>query len=192
MRPDGSGAHEIGGADEIDEADTVLPPPRGLPIDPDDKLWHTGSFAAVTDEPEPRRKRKLTAGLAFLGAATTAVCTYAGVELAGIAGLNPPSPPRYVINEQANAQPGVVNAQPGDVNSQPGNVLVPSPALPPQAIPPGPATAGTRQPGAVAPAGTRSGDTRTHKSRSDGDKSDSDKSDGDKSSRRKHKSKSDD
>ena len=185
MRPDGDRVREIDGADGIDGADTVLPPPRGLPIDPDDTLWHTGSFAAVTDEPAPQRKRKLTAGLAFLGAATTAVCTYAGVELAGIAGLDPPSPPRYVINEQANAQQG--------------DTPLPAVAPPPRpALPPRPATVDPRSPVPGTPATTR-GQVRddndrdkAHQDRSRGDKSDGDKSDGDKSGRRKHKSKSDD
>lgn len=103
MQPDDCG---VGGIDGIDDADAVLPPPPGAPFDPDDQLWHTASFAAIADARPPQRKRKLTAGLACLGAAATAMCTYAGVELAGFVGLNPPSPPRYVVNEQANGQQG--------------------------------------------------------------------------------------
>src|SRR5581483_10635046 len=113
MRPDGTDA------DGLDDVEAVLPPPRELPLDPDDRLWHTAGFAAVRDE-APRRTLKLTAGMSALGVATLAVFVFAGLERAGAAGLAPPSPPRYVIDERANAQMGD--------HPEPGAVAPPLPA----------------------------------------------------------------
>lgn len=173
MRPEGNGADGFDEAERFAEVEDVLPPPRELPVDPDDRLWHTASFAAVADDEPARRKLKLTAGMSFLGAATVAVCAFAGFELAGIAGVSPPSPPRYVIDQQADARQG--EAQHVD----------PGPAPLPAAAPPPPA-AGTRP-----PTPDRTTITRDRRRGDDSDESgSSDKPN--KSERRKRKSKSDD
>lgn len=129
MHKDAGAAH---GYDEA--ADAVLPPPHERPVDPDEHLWHTESFAAITDEPE--RRKKLATGLAVLGVSTIALCTFAGVKLASMAGVTPPSPPRYVITEQAQAQAAA--AQRRDA-APPPRPLVPAPPRPVVAGPPAPA-----------------------------------------------------
>lgn len=177
MRPEGNGTDGPDATVGFDGVEDVLPPPRELAVDPDDRLWHTASFAAVTEEP-PRRKLKLTAGMSFLGIATVAVCAYAGVELAGIAGVSPPSPPRYVIDQQADARQGEAQH------------LEQAPPPLPAAAPVPPAA------GAGPPAPGRSAATRAMRGH-DGDKAEkpdkSDKSDkSDKAERRKRKSRSDD
>ena len=88
------------GADGCDDASAVLPPPRDHSGPARDELWHTATFAAITDRPAARRR--LRAGLALLGLTSVVVCGYAGVQLAMLAGLTPPSPPRYVIPDRGN------------------------------------------------------------------------------------------
>ena len=86
------------GTDGCGDAGSVLPPPRDQPGAAGDELWHTATFAAITDRPPPRRR--LRAGLVLLGLASVAVCGYAGIQLAVMTGFTPPSPPRYVIPDQ--------------------------------------------------------------------------------------------
>jgi hypothetical protein len=112
--------------------DGLLPPPLEEPVDPDEQLWHTASFPAVTDEPE--RRRKLTTGLAVLGASTLGLCGFAGVKLAAMAGVTPPSAPRYVISDQVQAALG--RAQQQDALRPPA--VGPQPALPAAVGPPTP------------------------------------------------------
>ena len=95
---------DAGATGWIDDASAVLPPPLDESAPARDELWHTASFAAITREPTPRRK--LTVGLAFLSVALVAVCSYAGVQLAALGGLTPPSPPRYVVTDVAIVAPG--------------------------------------------------------------------------------------
>jgi hypothetical protein len=92
----------------LDDASAVLPPPREGSAAGRDELWHTASFAAI-HEPPPRRG--LSIGLAVLGIAVMAVGGYAGVRLAALGGLTPPSPPRYVLTEQAAAHPVVASSR---------------------------------------------------------------------------------
>jgi hypothetical protein len=158
------------GADGHDEAaHALLPPPRELPLDPGEQLWHTASFPAVTDGPE--RRRKVTTGLAVLGVSTLGLCGFAGVKVAAMAGVTPPSPPRYVISEQAQQQ--LDEAQHRDQLPAP-------PAVDPQ--PPQPVAVT-----APAPGRHRAADPSRTKSRDKDDSRDGD----DKPSKAKHRKKSD-
>lgn len=116
---------DIGGTDMPDDAAWLLPPPPEEHPDPTDQLWHTATFAAITPTPAPRRK--LTAGLTALGLTTVAVCGFAGVKLAAVAGLTPPSPPRYVITDQPQA------VSQASAHTPPG-APVPEPAAPPPPV----------------------------------------------------------
>lgn len=159
---DGDGASDGYQADGCDAAAAaVLPPPREQPFDPDEQLWHTGSFAAITDE--PARRRKLATGLTVLGVSTLGLCGFAGVKVAALAGMTPPSPPRYVITEQAQ----------GDGLREPEAPPAPLTVVP-QTAPPAAATPTSRPRPAAKP--------RTH----DGDSGD------DKPSKAKHRRKKSD
>jgi hypothetical protein len=105
----GPARREVSGVPEPapawDDASEVLPPTDDVPESPDERgdgLWHTATVASVAPVSTPRRRLSLALGA--LAAATLLVSGYAGVQFAGMVGLLPPSPPRYVVLQDQPAQ----------------------------------------------------------------------------------------